>query len=171
MEFNENEFFRNMTIRICGSLDLETALQRSFDFLKSVMPLDMMSLHFYDTNLGALHTISEISDSGGKSMDVVTPLDKRGRASFTEPDIPNIRIVNNPASDPIINKLLNTLKLPKTVSALVMRLVIENKRIGSLVLTAKGNGMYTAEHARLFSLLNDPYAVAVANAQLYYSFP
>ncbi|MEN6466443.1 MAG: sigma 54-interacting transcriptional regulator [Syntrophaceae bacterium] len=164
MEFNENEFFRHMTLRICGSLDLETALQRSFDYLRNVIPLDMMSLHFYDANLGAMHTVAEISGSGANSTDIVAPLDKAGRASFTEPDVPNVRIVNYPETDPVIKKLLAAMKVPKKSSALVMRLVIENKRIGSLVLTAGGNGRYTEDHARLFSLLNEPYAVAVANA-------
>jgi transcriptional regulator with GAF, ATPase, and Fis domain len=164
MGFDENEFFRHMTLRICGSLDLETALQRSFEFLKNVLPLDMMSLHFYDPNLGTLHTTNQITSSGSRAADIVTPLDKAGRASFTGPGVPNVRIVSNPASDPVIRKLAVTLRLPKESSALVMRLVIENRRLGSLLLTAAGDGRYTAEHARLFSLLNEPFAVAVANA-------
>lgn len=164
MDINENEFFRHMTLRICGSLDLETALQRSFDYLKNFLPVEMMSLHFYNGSLGAMHTIFEVTGSGGRSLDLLTPLDKRGQSSFTGPDVPNVRIVNDPESDPVIKKLTTAMKLPKETSSLVMRLVIENRRIGSLVLTAGGAGRYTMEHSRLFSLLNEPYAIAVANA-------
>ena len=31
MAVNENEFFRDLTLKICSSLDLQTAFQRSFD--------------------------------------------------------------------------------------------------------------------------------------------
>ena len=98
MSFNNNEFFRDMTLRICGSLELETSLRRSFDYLKNFMPLEMISLHLYGPNLGAVRTTAAISDSEIKSRDIVTSLDKKGRASFTEPDVPNIRIVNYPDS-------------------------------------------------------------------------
>lgn len=164
MDINENEFFRHMTLRICGSLDLETALQRSFDYLRNYVPLDMMTLHLYDPGLGTLHTIIEVTNSGSKSLELLTALDKHGQSSFTGPDVPHVRIVNDPELDPVIKKLAVTLKLPKDISALVMRLVVENRRIGSLVLTAGGTGKYTEGHSHLFSLLNEPYAVAVANA-------
>ncbi|MCG6538137.1 MAG: sigma 54-interacting transcriptional regulator, partial [Syntrophales bacterium LBB04] len=54
-------------------------------------------------------------------------------------------------------------KMPNS-SALVMRLVIEGERLGSLTLTADGKDRYTEEHARLFSLLNEPCAMALSNA-------
>lgn len=164
MIMNENEFFRDMTLRICGSLDLETSLQRSFDFLKNFLPLEMISLHLYDPSLGSVRTTASVSEAEIKSLDIVTPLDERGRASFTDPDIPNVRIVNHPDSDPVISRLLVSLRLPREMSAMVMRLVIENQRIGSLVLTAGGCGRYKGEHRNLFSLLNEPFAIAVANA-------
>jgi len=164
LDITENEFFRHMTLRICGSLDLETAFQRSFDYLKAFMPLEMMSLHFYDSKLGALHTIIEVTNSGSNNLDMLTSLDKRGQSSFTGPDVPHVRIVNDPETDPVVMKLALAMKLPKETSYLVMRLVIENRRIGSVVLTAGGIGKYTGEHSRLFSLLNEPFAIAVANA-------
>ena len=164
MAVNENEFFRDLTLKICSSLDLQTAFQRSFDVLKNYIPIDRMSLHLYDATLGTLHTINLTTAEGSGSRDIVTSLDKKGRASFTEPDVPNIRIVNDPDQDPVVRKLVTSLKLPKEMSALVMRLVIENQRIGSLVLSVDGYGQYTPAHARLFGLLNEPYAVAVANA-------
>jgi transcriptional regulator with GAF, ATPase, and Fis domain len=52
-------------------------------------------------------------------------------------------------------------------SALVMRLVIEGQRLGSLTLTAEGWDRYSEEHARLFTLLNEPFAIALSNALTY----
>lgn len=167
MDFNENEFFRNMTLRICGSLDLETAMRRSFDFLGNFMPLDMISLHLYDERNGALRTTTRISRLGNTRHDVITPLDDKGRAIFTDSGIPNVRIIPNPESHPVVGKLIKALNMPKPLSALVMRLVIENRRIGSLLLTAEGSGRYSGEHSHLFSLLNEPFAIALSNALRY----
>lgn len=167
MDLNENEFFRNMTLRICGSLDLETAMRRSFDFLGNFMPLDMMSLHLYDERNGALRTTTRISRMENTTHDVITPLDDEGRAVFNNAGIPNVRIIPEPESDPVVKKLIPSLNLPKPLSALVMRLVIENRRIGSLLLTAGGSGRYSGEHAHLFSLLNEPFAIALSNALTY----
>lgn len=167
MDFNENEFFRNMTLRICGSLNLETAMRRSFDFLGNFMPLNMMSLHLYDEANGALRTTTCISRLENISNNVITPLDDQGRAVFADTRIPNVRIIPKPESDPVVKKLILSLSLPKPLSALVMRLVIENRRIGSLLLTAEGSGRYSVEHAHLFSLLNEPFAIALSNALRY----
>ena len=167
MDFNENEFFRNMTLRICGSLDLEAAMRRSFDFLGNFMPLDMMSLHFYDEAIGAMRTTIRISRLGNTTHDVITPLDDEGRAVFAEAGIPNVRIIQKPESDPVVKKIIPFLNLPKPLSALVMRLVIEGRRIGSLLLTAEGPDRYSWKHAHLFSSLNEPFAIAISNALAY----
>jgi transcriptional regulator with GAF, ATPase, and Fis domain len=39
--------------------------------------------------------------------------------------------------------------------------------LGSLTLTADGKDRYTDEHARLFALLNEPFAIALSNALAY----
>lgn len=39
MDVDLNEFFREATIRICGSLDIKKGLARCLDFLKDFMPM------------------------------------------------------------------------------------------------------------------------------------
>ena len=36
---DENEFFRQATLRICGNLEIEEAMQMLLRFLKKVMPV------------------------------------------------------------------------------------------------------------------------------------
>ena len=60
MPINENEFFRQMTMLICSSLDLETALQRSLHYIVKYMPVDSIFLHLYEKSLGAIRTITEV---------------------------------------------------------------------------------------------------------------
>ena len=45
---DENRFFREVSIRICSSLDIEKALARCFSFLKDVMPIDELMLVVYE---------------------------------------------------------------------------------------------------------------------------
>lgn len=163
MSINENEFFRQMTMLICSSLNIETALERSLHFLEQVMPVDKIFLHLYEHNLGAIKTITEVTAAGSKTLEKIIPLTKEGRESFEKPGVPNVRIVNRPESDPVIKKIAESFKMLKS-SHLVMRLVIEGKRIGSLTLTTDGRDRYTEAHARLFSFLNEPFAIALSNA-------
>jgi len=45
---NENEFFKECTLRICGSLNPEVFLWESFIYLKDVIPADHAYLtHYY----------------------------------------------------------------------------------------------------------------------------
>jgi formate hydrogenlyase transcriptional activator len=163
MNIVENEFFRQMTALICSSLDLETALQRSLHYLVKFMPVDSIFLHLYEKSIGAIRTMTEVKAGETKTMEKITPLTREGRDSFEKPGVPNVRIVNRPETDPVIKKIAESFKMLNS-SALVMRLVIEGARIGSLTLTADGKDRYTEEHARLFYLLNEPCAIAVSNA-------
>ena len=40
MNIDENEFFREVSVRICGSLEIEKALLSCLEFLREVMPAD-----------------------------------------------------------------------------------------------------------------------------------
>jgi transcriptional regulator with GAF, ATPase, and Fis domain len=163
MSINETEFFHQMTMLICSSLNLETALERSLHHLEKFMPVDKIFLHLYEHNIGAIKTINEVTIEGSRSLEKIIPLTKEGRESFEKPGVPNVRIVNRPESDPVIKKISESFKILK-YSQLVMRLVIEGKRIGSLTLATDGLDKYTNDHARLFSLLNEPFAIALSNA-------
>ncbi len=166
MDREEHDFFHQMTMLICSSLDIEVALQRALDYLAKVMPVDAMYLHLYEQGIGAVKTIAEVKPSASKCLEVITPLTREGRESFEKPGVANTRIVNRTESDPVIKRIAGTLKLTDA-SFLVMRCVIEGKRVGSLTLTASGRDRYVEENARLLSLLNKPFAIALSNALRY----
>jgi len=58
MMIDENEFFRQATLRICGNLDFELAMKDCLIFLRSFMPADRLQLSLYDRGLSALRTIA-----------------------------------------------------------------------------------------------------------------
>ena len=69
MSIDENDFFRNATMRICSSLDIEVAMWRAMQYLKDFIPADEMYLHLYEPGLGAMHTIAGATASEGRKMD------------------------------------------------------------------------------------------------------
>lgn len=166
MDIEEHDFFHQMTMLICSSLDIETALQRALDYLAKFMPVDAIFLHLYEQNFGALRTMAEVKASGSRRLEIIIPLGREGRDSFEKPGVPNVRVVNRPEADPVIKKIAETLKLTES-SFLILRCVIEGKRLGSLTLVANGRDRYTEENARLLSLVNEPFAIALSNALRY----
>jgi len=160
MSINENDFFRRATIEICSSLDIEVAMWRCIRFLKDFMPADEMYLHLYESGLGAFRTIAGATASEGRKMDRITPLPQEVRARVTQ--FTGMGIINQPELEPSFQFMLQYYGRPDT-SALVRLLEVEGKRLGALVLLAEGKNRFSEEHGRLFSLLNEPFSIAVSN--------
>ena len=54
MSVDENLFFREATLRICSSLDIETALKRCSEYIGAFIPVTKASLHTVDYDLNLL---------------------------------------------------------------------------------------------------------------------
>jgi transcriptional regulator with GAF, ATPase, and Fis domain len=161
MSIDENDFFRKATMQICSSLDFEIAMWRCMQFLKDFMPADEMYLHLYDSGLRAFRTIAGATASEGKKMDRITPLPKEFKTVFGE-QFQSMYIINRPELEPGLQYMLQHYGRPDT-SALIRLLEVETKKLGLLVLLAEGRDRFSEEHARLFSLLNEPFAIALSN--------
>jgi formate hydrogenlyase transcriptional activator len=161
MSVDENDFFRKATMQICSSLDFEIAMWRCMQFLKDFMPADEMYLHLYDSGLRAFRTIAGATASEGKKMDSITPLPKEFETAM-EKHFQSIYILNRPELEPSLQYMLQYYRRPDT-SALIRLLEVEGKKLGALVLLAEGRDRFSEEHARLFSLLNEPFSIALSN--------
>jgi transcriptional regulator with GAF, ATPase, and Fis domain len=161
MSVDENDFFRRATIQICSSLDIEIAMWRCIQFLKDFMPADEMYLHLYESGLGAFRTIAGATAAEGRKMDRITPLPKDVRPGLGK-DLRSMYIINQPESDPGFQFMLQYYGRPDT-SALIRLLEVEGKKLGVLVLLAEGKNRFSEEHARLFSFLNEPFAIVLSN--------
>ena len=56
-DIDKNEFFIQITKRICGSLGIETALWRYLKYLEEGMPVTRMNLHLFEQNLSEMCSI------------------------------------------------------------------------------------------------------------------
>ena len=157
-QLNRNDFFREATVRICGSLDIKTALTRAFQYLRGYIPVDAMGLHLYERGLQAMRTIARVGPSGGHLLDQLTPLPE----DLIQP--PSLTtIVNRPENDFLVRNMIRHGK-PSESSVLLLRLEMEDNRVGALSLRVKGRDRYTEEHAALLALLHEPFTIALANA-------
>ncbi|MBI5602796.1 MAG: sigma 54-interacting transcriptional regulator [Deltaproteobacteria bacterium] len=161
MDMDENNFYRQATMRICSSLDIEIAMWRCMQFLKDIIPSDEMYLHLYESGLGAMHTIAGATALEGRKMDRITPLPKEVRPQ-PDKEYPGMRILNQPEMEAGFHYMLKVYGRPDT-SALIRLLEVEGKKLGVLVLLAEGRDRFSEEQARLFSLLNEPFAMALSN--------
>lgn len=160
MNVDENDFFRRATIQICSSLDIEIAMWRAMLFLKDFMPAEEMYLHLYDIGLGAMRTIAGATASEGRKMDRITPLPQEVRTRVAE--FTGMSVINQPELEPGFQFMLSYYGRPDT-SALVQLLEVEGEKLGAIVLLSEGRGRFSEEHARLFSLLKEPFTIALAN--------
>ena len=160
MNVDENYFFREVTMRICSSLDIEIAMWRCIQFLKDFIPANEMYVHLYESGLGAFRTIAGATASEGRKMDRITPLPQEVRTRVAE--FTGMSVINQPELEPAFQFMLQHYGRPDT-SALVRLLKVEGKRLGALVLLAEGRDRFSEEHSRLFSLLNEPFAIALSN--------
>ena len=166
MMIDENEFFRQATLRICGNLDLEFAMQECLLYLRGFMPADRLQLSLYDRGLGALRTIAIATPTEASRLNTVLPLDDEGKKFLDGPGLPPVVIRNRVLMDPVARPIVQRTGRWND-SIMVMHLAIRETKLGNLVLFAEGLDRYSDEHLRLFSILYEPFAIALSNALRY----
>ncbi len=162
---DRNEFFRQVTKRICGSLDIETALWSCLQYLETVMPVTGMNLHLFERNLSNMRSVAQVTRFEVEKLDQVIKLPEEARARLERdwPKMRDVMIVNRPERNPFTQTITQFAGTPNT-SIMVIRLEIEGERLGALAMYVDGKDQYTRDHAVLLSLLHDPFAIAMSNA-------
>ena len=171
MDVDEQEFFREATLRICGSLEIENAMSLCVQYINRFIPVDRLFLELYEHDLGAMRIIAVATASGGKRLDRLTLLTEEAKAYLEEKghrfleqgDPIDVRIINRPEQDPASRPMIEDFNTPDT-SLLVMPLTLEREIVGLLIFEVQGRDRYNSEHARLVSLLKEPFAIAMSNA-------
>ncbi|HOO90053.1 MAG TPA: sigma 54-interacting transcriptional regulator [Syntrophales bacterium] len=171
MDVDEREFFREATLKMCGSLEIEKAMSLCVQYISRFIPIDMLFLNLYEPDLGAMRTIATASVSGGKQLDRLTFLPEDAKAYLNEMRRRHLKegglidalIVNRPQQDPICRTMIEDFGISDS-SLLVMPLTLEGDNVGHVIFKVPGKDIYSSEHARLVSLLKEPFAIAMSNA-------
>lgn len=161
---DENEFYRQATLSILSSLDLSKAVGRCFSYLSPVIPVDWISLHLYQDDLGSVRTLVISTMEGTKVVDVLTPIPPSAREFILKTSTVKIFDHLNPNPFQVIADVFEKEFEKHFTSVLLIPLELESQRIGSVAISTQRETAYTEEHARLMSSLKEPFAIALSNA-------
>jgi len=166
MKIDKNEFFRQATIRICGSLDVEKALENSFFYIRNIIPVTTMTMVLYDPVLNIAHIIASVGVAAEKRWGntVVLPPEGGEFRAARWASMGPVEIVNRPDLNPETKRVFSQFDLDINVSMMDVRLELEGNRIGVLSLMTEGLNSYTDAHAALLQTVHEPFAIAMANA-------
>ncbi len=166
MSVDENLFFREATLRLCSTLDIETALKRCFDYIKLFIPAIRMDLTIADAGLNTVEFVATVGTNLPRGSKQILHLPEKGRAERKNfwKDEGIIRILNEPDPKLAPREILEKFGLNAEISVMSMELKLEGNRIGNLTLVANGLNQYTDEHSKLLLLLHEPFAIAMSNA-------
>ncbi len=162
---DENVFFRNATLMICGNLEIENAMVTCLQYLRPYIPVERMFLQVNEPSLGAIRTIASATRDGGRKVDLLTPMNKAARDWLQKrggKKADEIVIIDSEQTNPVAVDMLRFHGIQGS-SVLRMPLITGNRRIGGIVLTAEGADRYKQEHVRLLGLLKDPFTIALSN--------
>ena len=166
---DENEFFREATLRICGSLDITEGLHACHEYFSQHMPVDNVYLERHADDLSGLVIVAEASAEKGLKTGVLIPLPDEIRAMMVEADrqiragaYPRLEVINRPTEHPLGMYILEAIGAPVS-SYMGLPLIIENRLVGGLGVIAKGEDQFTEYHQRLFATLKEPFFVAMSN--------
>jgi transcriptional regulator with GAF, ATPase, and Fis domain len=166
---DENEFFRKVTLRICGNLKIEEGLRDCIGYLSQHIPADGLYLERYEPDLGAMRIVVRATSGSGERVDILIPFTEQAKAAMREAGdawragrLPPVLVFNRPGEDPVTRCILQCLGLPMS-SVLSLPLIIEDQMVGALALIAEGDDRYDEHHVRLYATLKEPFFVAMSN--------
>jgi transcriptional regulator with GAF, ATPase, and Fis domain len=159
-----DDFFRETTLRICGSLQIATAVASVFEYFKLHFPLIGLSLTIRDQDLGAIRRIALATDHQEAYPEEILPIPgslwnqvQAMAASLREP-----QIITADHSE-LVRRLSPLFKL-QDKSDLIVPLWMDDQLHGALTLRAAQDGCFTERHLELLAGVSRPVTIALANA-------
>ena len=166
MTVDEKAFFREATLRICGSLEIEKALMHCLQYISSFIPASQMSFHVYNRDQGIVETVANATHDDCRALSLQSQLSDEGRRQVEKQRSIRVRLIERLGDDPVtapVARELGALDQP----ALVMDLVLERTFLGIVSIFGDGQARFAREHMRLMRLLNKPFSVALTNSLRY----
>ena len=106
MKIDENEIFHHATIRLCSSLDIETALWRCFTYIRDYIPGDRIYISYISSDIGGIQPIAQATGDGGIRSDAVFKLPKEVLEIVESNDLPEVMIVDDPETHSVIRHII-----------------------------------------------------------------
>lgn len=173
MKVDENLFFREATMRVCGSLDIVAGLEDCLRYFEAILPIRELSIQLYEADYGMMRCIAFVSRLGKKDIDVILPnrlwpIPKQARTFLDKylETAGKVITINFSGLD-LVTREWDKLLGKTEGSYLVVRLEIEGNQLGFLLAGAEGVTQFSEDQAKLLGMLQKPFAIAVANTLRY----
>ena len=164
---DDNKFFREATLRICGNLEIDKALRECLFFIRDYIPADLMAFVIYVPEQEVFETIAVAKLDSSDTLPIKFPVPLQNRdhlkIEFNSPRITIVNLYDRGHNMAAINRQLG---FPEGES-IIMEMVLAGKRMGALIIMNGKGDRYTKEHERLLSLLNEPFGIALTNSLRY----
>lgn len=162
MTDTNEDFFKNATMIICGSLDIQTALWRLLLYLRTKLPVDLITLHLNERNLVAIKIFARVDANGPQKVDDVISVPESDRHSFFNLEKQEYVIIND-SSKSSVGKLVDEYYFEPPCSAILLPLIIEERYLGVVTIRAFGKDRYTKAQADQIAQLKGPFGIALSN--------
>ena len=161
---DKTEFFHQATLRICGNLEIEVAMQTLLHFLKGFMPISEMYLQHFDQEYHAIRSIAHACETGCQKLDLLSPLSKNaGHMADNAPADQDAFLFTDPNSFPVTKEMTDFHgRLPASVIILLLR--TQSAMLGFCVLIFDEDVAFTEEQLAWVLMLKEPMVIAMANA-------
>ncbi|WP_300668194.1 sigma 54-interacting transcriptional regulator [Desulfoluna sp.] len=168
MDNELNEIFHQVTIRICGSLDIETAMGNTFEYLLRILPLEGLYLSYEDTSPQPKISFAIVSRQGVTYKAWDAYISDAARATMrelkTRYNSGEAVLLNNPDLHPELKEFSHhMLPVSHIASNLGISLTLDGVTVGALNIWAKNPNCFTRRHASILRMLREPFAIAMAN--------
>ncbi len=163
MKVDEKEFFREATLRICGSLEVETFFYESFMYIRDFIPADHAFLTHYYPDKGKQLALAKASTEGGSRLDITVSIPSDAGKLLGHPGVLT-RVIDRAEAFPPNQPWISEGLLDKNWSLLSLRLSAGTDIVGAVIFTARASGSFSQEHANLLSILRKPFAIALSNS-------
>lgn len=162
MSVDESKFFREATMRICGTLEIEQAMQSCLQYLSRYLPATHLAFHIYERELGIVETIAMVTATSCQAISLRTPLPARGRKQVEEQRSMRTKLMERSGDDAVAGPVVRQLGV-EDLPGLLLDLSLDNKFVGTLSIFSEPDIKFNHHHVRLIYLLNEPFAVALSN--------
>lgn len=163
---DNNEFFRESTLRISGSLDIEKALWQFLLYVQDVIPVWQMFIAHYDREAGVVETVAHATSDYYRAASIKIQIPHRGRKQVEDQRFLRVRRIKNTSLDPIAEPFCQDFGCLER-SCMILDLVIEHNFLGVVAFFGQSGEEFSLEHEKLIAQLNEPFAIAVSNSLQY----
>lgn len=166
MRVDEKEFFREATLKICGSLEIEKALYHCFLYIRQFIPAGQIGFHVYHQEAGVVETVAYATSEGGRVLSLKSQLSHEGQRRVEAQRSLRVRVIEKSEEDPVSAPVARRFNASH-LSVVVLDLVLERTMLGVFAVFNNGIEGFSSDHVHLLSLLSKPCAIALTNSLRY----